>query len=166
MKRAQDSASPGMGTIHINRPNQTPVTSETDQANPTSTDGTRIKQTVDSSKEGDESSNTICLTIRGIGTRFTTELNPGDKLRPNNTAYGFKVLTIVSDSEVVVEAANLPTDFPFPNDDESLPYDILRRIPLNIVFQKVLDKLASGGSIGIFPEGGTCDGIFATNSNV
>merc|ERR1712232_459283 len=36
-------------------------------------------------------------------------------------------------------------------------YDILKHVDLHLMFEKVLDKLASGGVFGIFPEGGSHD---------
>jgi len=125
VKRAQDSAQPGTGKIHLHRP--------------TEDDNGRIK-------------------ITGSGTKFTQELAAGDKVRPPGTALAVKVREVISDVEVLTDASTFP-DFPYTDDapDAFVPYDILRRIPLTVVFQKVLDKLASGGAVGIFPEGGSHD---------
>ena len=137
VKRAQDEAVPGTGKIQIDQP----LTRSSD----------------DALSKDDDDDEIPTLTITGIGTEFTKELNPSDKVRPPGTAYAFKVKTVVSDTEILVEAADLPENFPFPKKDAPVTFDILRHIPLTVVFQKVLDKLATGGAIGIFPEGGSHD---------
>jgi glycerol-3-phosphate O-acyltransferase/dihydroxyacetone phosphate acyltransferase len=144
VKRAQDNAKPGTGTIQIHRHTEDWKKDDAEEETSTSTS---------------TSTNPLLCTmiIRGMGTQFTKELQPGDKVRPGTTAHAFKVQTIVSDVELITEAAEIPSDFSVSKGDESIPYDILRHIPLTVVFQKVLDKLASGGAIGIFPEGGSHD---------
>jgi glycerol-3-phosphate O-acyltransferase / dihydroxyacetone phosphate acyltransferase len=132
VKRAQDDAKRGSGTVHIGRPAVATTAQESTTDLPE-------------------------LTITGVNTKFTAELHPSDKIRPSGTFFALKVKKIVSDVAIVAEAAGLPDDFPFPADNESVPFDVLKKIPLTIVFQKVLDKLSSGGAIGIFPEGGSHD---------
>jgi glycerol-3-phosphate O-acyltransferase/dihydroxyacetone phosphate acyltransferase len=144
VKRAQDDAVAGSGRLEYDRqnPHLTPTTSDNDTAAP------------GGSNDGDE---TIEMNVRGIDTKFVTELHVGDKIRPNGTAFGLKIKKIVSADHVVVDAAGIPPNFPFPSRGESLPYDILPHIPLNVVFSKVLERLAAGGAVGIFPEGGSHD---------
>jgi len=126
VKRAQDNAKKGSGTITI--------------------DPTSLESTKDS---GDT------LQVTGTDTQFTTQLTVGDKIRPPDTVHGLKVLVVHSDTILTVSALDLPTHFPYPT--QSSYYDILQRTRLDVVFRKVLDKLADGGHVGIFPEGGSHD---------
>ena len=128
VKRAQDNAKEGTGTIRIGRPTEAKDTEEAP-----------------------------VLTVTGVGTEFSRELNPGDKVRPPETAFALKIKSVVSDVQLIVETEGIPDDFPFPKDGQSVTFDILKKTPLTVVFQKVLDKLSSGGAIGIFPEGGSHD---------
>lgn len=120
VKRAQDSAMSGMGTV---------------------ISMTRVE-------------NEDVLQVQGKDTLFTTECKVGDKIRPPGTATQFKIVSLESDTEMTVDAVDIA--------DEEIPqnvtsFDILRRVDQKVVYEKVLDKLASGGAIGIFPEGGSHD---------
>lgn len=103
--------------------------------------------------------NTKLLSVQGIETKFTQQLAKRDKIRPNGTAAAVKVTEVVSDTCLLVDGTNIP-----PEDLESVfnktdpnSFDILKHVDQKIVYEKVLDKLASGGCIGIFPEGGSHD---------
>jgi glycerol-3-phosphate O-acyltransferase/dihydroxyacetone phosphate acyltransferase len=123
VKRAQDAAMKGMGTITMTR-----VESGDDEA--------------------------TLLQVKGENTLFMTEARVGDKIRPPGTATQFKIISMDSDTEMKVDATDVAED-DIPNGVVS--FDILRRVDQKVVYEKVLDKLASGGAIGIFPEGGSHD---------
>lgn len=129
-----------------------------------------VKRAQDDAKKGTgvismkithQSEDEILIQVTGKeGTMFTTELHVGDKIRPPKTAFGFKVKSIQSDSSMVVDGLGLPDDFDmelFERSDLFVTYDVLKHTPLTTVFEKVLDRLAAGGAIGIFPEGGSHD---------
>ncbi len=135
VKRAQDDAKAGTGLVKFSKPQTTVVKSDTD----------------------DEQ---ISITVNGTDTKFTQELAVGDKIRTPDSAHGFKVLTIESDSRMVVDGLYLPSDFPtslFDEKTKPISYDLLKHTTLTIVFEKVLDRLAGNGALGIFPEGGSHD---------
>ena len=123
VKRAQDAAIKGMGTIQM----------------------TKIDN-------GDEE--TTLAKVTGTDTLFLTETRVGDKIRPPGTATQFKIVSLDSDFEMTVDATDAAEgDIP----EGTVTFDILRRVDQKVVYEKVLDKLASGGAIGIFPEGGSHD---------
>ena len=103
------------------------------------------------------------LKVTGDGTSFVSSVAKGDKLRPNGTATGVKILEIVDDTTAIVDASIVSeedTETLFvPASDKATPlaYDILKHVDLNVVFESVLDRLAAGGVVGIFPEGGSHD---------
>ena len=97
---------------------------------------------------------TNLVEIKGTDTLFMSEAKVGDKIRPPGTATQFKIVSMDSDKEMQVDAADASDD-DIP--DGIVSFDILRRVDQKIVYEKVLDKLASGGAIGIFPEGGSHD---------
>ena len=135
VKRAQDDAKGGTGTIKFSKPQTIVTKSDTD----------------------DEQ---IIITVNGIDTKFTEELAVGDKIRTSDSAHGFKVQSIESDTRMVVDGQGLPSDFPtslFDEKAKALSYDLLKHTPLTTVFEKVLDRLAGNGALGIFPEGGSHD---------
>ena len=135
VKRAQDDAKGGTGTIKFSKPQTIVTKSDTD----------------------DEE---IIITVNGIDTKFTEELAVGDKIRTSDSAHGFKVQSIESDTRMVVDGQGLPSDFPtslFDEKAKALSYDLLKHTPLTTVFEKVLDRLAGNGALGIFPEGGSHD---------
>lgn len=94
----------------------------------------------------------------GKGTRFTSEIKVGDKIRFPKTAQGIKVTKIDGDEIMSLKIEEGVIDVissqPFP---EFVPFDVLPRIDQADVYQNVLERLASGGTIGIFPEGGSHD---------
>uniref|UniRef100_A0A7S1VRT6 Phospholipid/glycerol acyltransferase domain-containing protein n=1 Tax=Grammatophora oceanica TaxID=210454 RepID=A0A7S1VRT6_9STRA len=94
------------------------------------------------------------IKVSGVGTQFTQQLKIGDKIRPPGTAIALKMAKLVSDTEVVVDATDAGAlELPV----EPVAFDILPKVDQKVVYEKVLDKLASGGTIGIFPEGGSHD---------
>jgi glycerol-3-phosphate O-acyltransferase/dihydroxyacetone phosphate acyltransferase len=98
------------------------------------------------------------INVVGKGTSFTSQIKAGDKIRLPNNAIGIKVESIESDESMSLKVedgvAEVLSSHPFP---EYVTYDILPRIDQKDVYQNVLEKLASGGTIGIFPEGGSHD---------
>lgn len=102
------------------------------------------------------------LKVVGHDTTFVTSLKKGDKIRPVGTATGVKVIEIVDDFNAIVETAVVTEDdmtnvFLKADGDAPLLYDVLKHVDLHVVFEKVLDRLAAGGTVGIFPEGGSHD---------
>jgi glycerol-3-phosphate O-acyltransferase / dihydroxyacetone phosphate acyltransferase len=127
VKRAQDSAVRGVGTVTF-----------TKQAD------------FETSKK---------MTVSGLETTFVSSLSPKDKIRPIGTAAGAKVVEITNDNTVVVDASGVP-DADLGNvygKKEPNNYDILKYVDLKVTFERVLDRLATGGVVGIFPEGGSHD---------
>jgi len=124
VKRAQDSARKGSGSITVSIP------------------------------AGDSSE----VKVVGRGTKFTQEIKPGDKIRFQKTALGITVSAIDGDETLTLKLQEGVLDVlstqPFP---EYVAYDILPHIDLQDTFKNVLEKLSSGGTIGIFPEGGSHD---------
>lgn len=128
VKRAQDAAVKGTGSIVFH-----PVADS-------------------SSKDGD---GTPLAQVTGTDTIFTVEAKTGDKIRPPGTATQFKIVGIESDTIIQVDVSAVGEDEELP--EGQVMFDILRRVDQHIVYEKVLDKLVSGGVIGIFPEGGSHD---------
>jgi len=94
------------------------------------------------------------ISVNGVNTIFTSELKIGDKIRPSGTANAMRVMSIESDTVLTLDGADCD-HIVFP--EESAGFDILQKIDQKQVYEKVLDKLVSGGSVGIFPEGGSHD---------
>lgn len=130
VKRAQDSSTPGTGKV--------------------------VFQKEESLSEEGKS---VILAVLGTGTLFTQQFKIGDKIRPNGTAIAVKITELVDDANLLVDATDVPPeDFErVYSKSEPNSFDTLKKIDQKIVYEKVLDKLASGGSIGIFPEGGSHD---------
>jgi glycerol-3-phosphate O-acyltransferase / dihydroxyacetone phosphate acyltransferase len=137
VKRAQDDALIGIGSVTFGAP-----------------------QTLENQTDTDEER--IDIVVCGIDTKFTKDLAVGDKIRIPDSAHGFKIKSVETDTRMIVDGTNLPNDFPksvFDNNTGAKPmtYDVLKHISLSTVFEKVLDRLAGNGAIGIFPEGGSHD---------
>ena len=132
VKRAQDSANRGSGSVSVD------------------------KKEIEGGADGEES-NTV-ITVVGKGTKFSSEIKVGDKIRLTKTALGIKVASIDGDESMTVKVEEGVVDVlssqPFP---EYVAFDILPHIDQHDVYQNVLERLASGGTIGIFPEGGSHD---------
>jgi glycerol-3-phosphate O-acyltransferase/dihydroxyacetone phosphate acyltransferase len=97
---------------------------------------------------------TTKVQVNGTDTLFLSEIKVGDKIRPAGTAAQFKIISIESDTAMNIDVVSIG-DETLP--EGSVPFDILPHVDQKIVYEKVLDKLASGGAIGIFPEGGSHD---------
>ena len=134
VKRAQDEARPGTGKI------------------------TMAYATASTESKGDEASATNKhIELKGHdGTIFTRELARGDKIRPPGTAHAFKVLSVQDDSTATLEGADVPSQIELPS-NSPVAFDLLKKVDTHVVFEKVVDRLASGGAVGIFPEGGSHD---------
>ena len=128
VKRAQDSAKKGSGEITLE---------EEELANK---ENANVKKT---------------CHVRGINTKFSSEIKRDDKIRIPGSPMGFKVTKIDSDTSMFVDCSDLPADFKLSS--TPFPYDILMKIDQKEVYEMVLNKLASGGTLGIFPEGGSHD---------
>lgn len=99
------------------------------------------------------------LSVEGKDTMFKEQVAVGDKIRPSGTAIAVKITDVVEDGHLVVDASDIPPEEfekVFAKTDP-MAFDILKKVDQKVVFAKVLDKLASGGCIGIFPEGGSHD---------
>jgi glycerol-3-phosphate O-acyltransferase/dihydroxyacetone phosphate acyltransferase len=124
VKRAQDDAKPGTGTV-------------------------RFLQSTTCAVQDDR--NGIIVHVFGTNTLFRTELKVNDKIRPANTAVAVKVIQIHSDTQLTIEASGLADEY-FDSDrgtpEKDYAYDILGYTPLHEVFAKVLDRLAAGGIVG------------------
>ena len=163
VKRAQDDAKKGIGYITKF------VYDNSDDNSSTAPGETTTTTTIPSNK---------MITVIGQDTKFTTQVNKGDKIRPNGTAIGVKIVDIVDDTCLLVDGEGI--DFndeqaskPFRTgsnihsstgtssgeggDKDKVTFDILKRVDQKVVYAKVLDKLAQGGCVGIFPEGGSHD---------
>jgi glycerol-3-phosphate O-acyltransferase/dihydroxyacetone phosphate acyltransferase len=166
VRRAQDNAKAGAGRIQMKQPIPAP-TSKDDENDPNIDDDNNKKSKEDNdAKEHEKEEEKKIIMVTGFDTKFTEELVPGDKVRPDGTGFGLKVMTIESDTSMIVDGTGLPSDFPMHLFDSSgkddgksnvVTYDLLKRTPLTKVFEKVLDRLAGRGAVGIFPEGGSHD---------
>jgi glycerol-3-phosphate O-acyltransferase/dihydroxyacetone phosphate acyltransferase len=118
VKRAQDSAIKGSGSVSVDVQG---ISSETNS---------KIK-------------------VVGKGTKFTAEIKVGDKIRFPQSAQGIKVASVDGDDTMSLTVEEGVLDIfsaqPFP---EYVNFDILPRVDQNEVYQNVLEKLASGGTIG------------------
>ena len=102
---------------------------------------------------------TKVLSVKGTNTEFTKQLAKGDKIRPNGTATAVKITELVDDTCMLVDGTDISPEAlegVFSKSEPS-PFDVLKRVDQKVVYAKVLDKLASQGCIGIFPEGGSHD---------
>jgi glycerol-3-phosphate O-acyltransferase / dihydroxyacetone phosphate acyltransferase len=139
VKRAQDDAVRGVGLI-------------------------RFERADDGGGDGDETAQTLKVT--GVGTAFLSAVHPKDKIRPQGTPTGVKVTEIIDDATLLVDASGvsdeeMETVFCKKEKDGGggggTEFSILKHVDLHVVFEKVLDRLATGGVVGIFPEGGSHD---------
>ena len=118
-----------------------------------------VKRAQDSAKVG---SGKVCIlkpksdkdsiVVQGFSTKFSSEINVGDKIRLAGSEHALRVKNVVNDDELLIENVN---NFSYSN--ESKTYDIFKRVDLNDVYERVLNCLATSGCIAIFPEGGSHD---------
>lgn len=119
VKRAQDDAHKGIGKITISK-----------------------KEGPDGSEEGSD----VVYLVNGHETTFTAQLRVGDKIRPPRTSAALKVKEIQNDSTLILDGAGANDGFePF---DEPRSFDVLKRVDQKQVYEKVLQKIATGGAIG------------------
>lgn len=130
VKRAQDSAKKGTGTISIHAADIAAI---------------------------DESVPDSVIKVTGKSTKFMSEVKAGDKIRLPETALGIKVLGVSDDNILTLKVEEGIKDILFSRSCTDVSFDILPRIDQADVYKHVLEKMASGGTIGIFPEGGSHD---------
>lgn len=91
--------------------------------------------------------------VTGVNTSFTEMFQDGDKLRFRGKSEQFKITEILSDRKMrLVET--VPADYLGMGPSA---YDVLKYVDQNKVFNFVHGALATGKSLGIFPEGGSHD---------
>lgn len=85
--------------------------------------------------------------VKGVGTRFTQELHPGDSFK--SQSHTFIVKSVESDTELTVS-----------NEDSQIllsPFKVFPKIDQSVIYETVHDQLKKGKCVGIFPEGGSHD---------
>lgn len=101
---------------------------------------------------------TDIIEVVGKGTKFTSEVKSGDKIRLPGTSLGIKVVSVDDDSTLSLKVETGVIDVvksqPFP---EPVSFDVLPRVDQANTYRSVLEKLSTGGTVGIFPEGGSHD---------
>lgn len=153
VKRAQDDAIKGIGTIHFSVPAPSSPSSESSEA---------VVVTVEGENESSEPAAEVKkLIVTGKDGFSTSSFKVGDKLRPMGTPTGVKVIEIIDETSCVVDATPISaeeSDTVFSTASDNVRnFDILKHVELHQIFEKVLDRLAMGGVFGIFPEGGSHD---------
>lgn len=98
------------------------------------------------------------LCITGVNTQFTTQLKPKDSISLPKGAGRSEVVEIISDTELRInkefkelKALELLTK------PEGTTYKCVPHVDQDAVYKCVHDELNDGGSITIFPEGGSHD---------
>jgi len=144
VKRSQDSAKIGSGSVSIVKQPES-LHHKDEAANYAKLSG--------KDKKKKELSNLHTFTAVGTNTLFLSEITIGDKIRclDDNDSVELKVVEICSDKSMVLESPN--------SDISSSPtsFKIMTRTDQTEVYENVLSKLCGGGTIGIFPEGGSHD---------
>lgn len=131
VKRAQDSAKMGTGTVSIRAEDIAAI---------------------------DESVTDSVLKVTGKDTKFMTEMKAGDKIRLPGSALGMKIASVASDTSMTLTVEEgIKALLSSSKACENTTFDILPRIDQADVYRYVLEKMSSGGTIGIFPEGGSHD---------
>jgi len=144
VKRSQDSAKLGRGSISIVKRSES--LDYVDEAS-------NYAEESGEDQKKKELSNLHTFNADGTNTNFLSEITIGDKIRcvDYNKAIEFKVLEICSDKSMIIES---------PDSDISsslTTFKFMKRPDQTEVYESVLSKLLSGGTIGIFPEGGSHD---------
>jgi len=147
VRRAQDSAKQGSGHVSL----------------------VKLPQNLDNSDEGLNSAegsgvdgkkkalgNRNIFSVIGRDTVFLAEITLGDKIwcHDHNSSVELKVVEILSDKSMIVECEDPAT---CDMSSAFTTYGIMKRTDQKVVYEMVLTKLVSGGTIGIFPEGGSHD---------
>jgi glycerol-3-phosphate O-acyltransferase/dihydroxyacetone phosphate acyltransferase len=90
------------------------------------------------------------LTVTGTGTRFLSEVEAGASLKVAGQQTTPAVVRVVSDTELEIK-------FPFEAPVDGKTFKIWPKLDHAQVYSAVWSRLADGGAIGIFPEGGSHD---------
>lgn len=144
VKRAQDSAKIGSGSISIvQQPESLPHTDEASHYAEGSGEDKKKKQLLNANN----------FSVVGTNTKFLSEIAIGDKIRchDHNNSVALKIVEICSDKSMIIESSISDLSPSFTT------FDIMQRIDQTTVYASVLSKLLGGGTIGIFPEGGSHD---------
>ena len=145
VSRAQDDAKKGVGLIRLTSTSERPAPAAAAAA-ATSEPAPAFFQ----------------AKISGVfsgGADFGTQLKLGDKVRPVGCPEGFKVVSFESRTSLTIDVgdAEAVAEFKSKMKDGGVAFDVLGRVDQTAVYAQVLAKLGSGGTIGIFPEGGSHD---------
>jgi len=113
------------------------------------------------------------MTLRGVETRFLAEVKEGALLALKATAstdgvrgslpkaFKVKVDTVVSDVELTLRAPPKDRGGPLPEfastDGVRYGAKIIPSVDQSTMYSAVVTRLAQGGCVGIFPEGGSHD---------
>ena len=90
--------------------------------------------------------------VLGTNTEFMTDFGTtGASFSCPGESEGLRVARVVSDSELELASA------PSRGDVDSVKYKIIPKLDQGKVYEAVWTRLAAGGCIGIFPEGGSHD---------
>ena len=90
------------------------------------------------------------VRVTGVGTKFLTDLVPGESLKVRGQATTPVVLSVESDTELTLK-------FPFDEPVVKAGFKVFPKLDHHQVYEKVFERLNAGGAIGIFPEGGSHD---------
>lgn len=156
VKRAQDDAIKGIGSIVFEVAEPSSPTSD-------SSEGVVVDSASAGATETKESTakETRKLIVRGREGFSTSTFKVGDKIRPTGTPTAVKVLEIFDETSCLVDTTPVSEDDRATvfaaKADNVRTFDILKKVELHEIFEKVLDRLAMGGVFGIFPEGGSHD---------
>lgn len=97
------------------------------------------------------------VTIRGVrvigtGTTFEADFGAsGASFHISGESEGIRVVRVVSNEEMELATA------PAKGDVDTIKYKVVPKLDQHAVYEAVWTRLAEGGSIGIFPEGGSHD---------
>lgn len=90
------------------------------------------------------------LRVEGKGTSFLKDVEVGESLKVSGQQTTPAVARVVSDTELELK-------FPFDEPVKEMRYKVFPKLDHAQVYEKVWERLHSGGAIGIFPEGGSHD---------
>lgn len=90
------------------------------------------------------------LVVIGMGTKFLEQVEIGSSLKVPGQQTTPAVAKIISDTELEIK-------FAFEDSVENASFKIWPKLDHSQVYSRVWKRLAQGGSIGIFPEGGSHD---------
>lgn len=122
-----------------------------------------VKRAMDAAKKGPGQLYLDGLRVVGQGTKFTALVvgDKGDKLRPGRSNAAYKIKEVLSDTEIMLAEE---TGEPSPLQEKFgrgkdcwVDYDIMGYIDQRGLYDAVYNGLGKGGSICIFPEGGSHD---------